>query len=291
MAIQNHRITRRIAAALLSFVAVFAVMRALSSSSSPAPSVAESSERRPQPACCPGRRPSSGSARSRPRSGPAPTAPRTTPTSGSPTCRGCARPATRASTRRPRASCAGRCGSTRRASPRPAGSGSLALSRHDFRQGLALGERAQADQPLGRAQLRRDRRRPDRARPLRRRRADPAALGQPRAGALLLRPRLLLPRAARGPARGAGGDAPGCFGRRREPRELQLRRDADRDAAARRRPLRRRRARLPLGPRPRPRLSRPRPRAWPGSRPRAAISGRRSPATGGPWRGSRCPST
>ncbi len=35
MALENHRITRRIAAALLSFVAVFAVMRALSSSGTP----------------------------------------------------------------------------------------------------------------------------------------------------------------------------------------------------------------------------------------------------------------
>ena len=44
MAIQNHRITRRIAAALLSFIAVFAVMRALSSSSSPPAVVAGSGE-------------------------------------------------------------------------------------------------------------------------------------------------------------------------------------------------------------------------------------------------------
>jgi tetratricopeptide (TPR) repeat protein len=41
MALQNHRITRRVAAALLSFVAVFAVMRALGSSSSPPPILAE----------------------------------------------------------------------------------------------------------------------------------------------------------------------------------------------------------------------------------------------------------
>jgi tetratricopeptide (TPR) repeat protein len=41
MALQNHRITRRIAAALLSFVAVFAVMRALGSSSAPPPILAE----------------------------------------------------------------------------------------------------------------------------------------------------------------------------------------------------------------------------------------------------------
>ena len=53
------------------------------------------------------------------------------------------------------------------------------------------------DQPDDRSQLRGDRRRPDRARPLRGRRGDPAALGQSGAGPLFLRQGLLLPRAAR----------------------------------------------------------------------------------------------
>ena len=98
-----------------------------------------------------------------------------------------------------------------------------------------------------------DRRRPDRARPLRRRRPHPRPAGDPEAEPGRLRARLLFPRAHRRPRRRPAGDAPrGLVGGRR--RVARLRADADGWARAHPRQPRRGRGRLPRRARGQPRL-------------------------------------
>ena len=89
--------------------------------------------------------------------------------SGSPTSSGRARPATRPTTRSPARCCAGRCALAPRDLLATSGLGSLALSRHRFREALVLGRRAHAISPTTARNYGVDRRRARRARPLPRR--------------------------------------------------------------------------------------------------------------------------
>ena len=78
-----------------------------------------------------------------------------------------------------------------------AGLGALALGRHHFEEGLSYGLRARQGRPGCRADLRRDRRREHRARPLRRCGARAPADGRPEAESRLLLTGLLLQGASR----------------------------------------------------------------------------------------------
>ena len=100
---------------------------------------------------------------------------------------------------------------------------------------------ARAQAGTGRRQaLRRGRRRQRRAGALRRGRPGAAADDRPEAQPRRLRPRLLLPRAARRPARRARSARPGAGSRRRGARERRLRPDPAGQPRARARPPRRR---------------------------------------------------
>ena len=118
------------------------------------------------------------------------------------------------------------------------GLGTLALARHEFAAALDWGERARDLNPYHAAGLRRDRRRPDRARPLRRGGRDRPGDGRSPSRPRLLLTRLLSARAdgrprGRGGRDGAGGD-----------RRIRLRRERRLGPRpARQSPLRRRRSR------------------------------------------------
>ena len=92
-----------------------------------------------------------------------------------------------------------------------------------------------------------DRRRPDRARPLRRRRTHPPAHAGHQAQPDLIRPRVLFPRAQRGPRRGAPVDAAGRVRGRRGARERRLPADPHRRPPAPAQPARRGPHGLPRG--------------------------------------------
>ena len=77
------------------------------------------------------------------------------------------------------------------------GQATIALARHQFADGLAIGQKALDAQPRHGSHLRRHRRRAERARPLRRRGRQRRHDGAHAAGPELLQPRLLRARAAR----------------------------------------------------------------------------------------------
>ena len=180
---------------------------------------------------------------------PGPSAQRPTHSAATPTSSACERPAMPPCTRARNAPSTAALRRDPRNVTAVIGAGTLALARHDFREGLRLGERALALAPatvrpyavivdaqieLGRYD--------DAERSL-------AANGRPAPEPRLLRPRVLLPRADRRSARSGGGDVAGRLGWRRNPRERGVRAEPARRPRAEARTRRGRRGRLPCGAR------------------------------------------